>query len=312
LLLVVAVLSGCGDPDERIEAVAIEPRSFPAMESSVLILQSERGAIEIRGEEGRSTIDVTATIHAFGATLEQAERRLASLRLTRNQTPDSLYLGFESPIEAEAWDAPAYVEYAVVVPAETSLNAVLGDVDVTAEGLVGNVELVCDNGSVRLRRIEGGITVEARTGDVTLCETVGAVTIEAGSGLVTGLTLCGPLSVQTITGDVAIREATVDRLVVTAKKGNVTFDGELPGVDVEHGVWTDWGDISLRIPPDSRLQIEAVATGGIENAGLPLEGGTSGNVWSAVLNAPDSLLRLRAENGKIELEPVAADPPEGG
>jgi len=82
--------------------------------------------------------------------------------------------------------------------------------------------------------------------------------------------------------------------------GDIEFSGRFAGLD--HRIDASNGGITLAIPADSELRLEAeVVTGRIESS-LPFVGDTDGREWSAVLNAATSIVHLRATNGWIRID----------
>lgn len=111
--------------------------------------------------------------------------------------------------------------------------------------------------------------------------------------------MSGALDVTAASGDVIVRGANVERLAIESEAGDIEFAGRL-AVGAVHEVRTDRGDVHVRIPIDSRLQIEAVvSSGGLITSSLPLFGDRTGREWSATLNGPDAALRLRTLDGQI-------------
>ncbi len=139
------------------------------------------------------------------------------------------------------------------------------------------------------------------TADLVVLVPLGtSIDVNGGEVEVTVGSVTGTLRIATETGDVVVRGADLDRLVVESEAGDVEFSGRLAGKGAVHELRTDRGDVHVRIPLDARLRIEArLSRGGIITSSLPLSGDTEGTEWSAVLNAPDATLRLETRDGRI-------------
>lgn len=269
----------------------------------MLVVESDRGTVEIRGEADRTDIEVTTTVRARRTSLEQAQERIDALSLSETRTDDTLYLGFLVPEQGNGWLASA--EFVVLVPIQISLDVIGNDVDVTVDGVTGTIQIDSQRGRVEGRNLAGEIRVVTAAvltepGDVVLDELSGSVTVETETGRLTIRSISGALEVVTESGDVVVRGADLDRFSVESKTGDIEFSGRLAGAGAAHEVRTNRGDIHLRIPIDSRLRIEAeVSIGGSITSALSLSGDTDGKQWSATLNAPDATLRLNTLDGQI-------------
>jgi len=243
----VGAIAGCartGGGDA--EAVDVRTTAFSVGADATLIVESDRGVVEIRGEPDRETIDVKATIRVCGPSVGIARERIESLELQERRTGRAVRLGFHVPTGGAVWDAS--VGLVVRVPVRTAIDVIGGEVDVTVGAISGTL----------------GVAIES--------------------------------------GAVVVRGGDLERLSVVVKSGDVEVSGRLGGDGVEHEVRTGRGDVHLRIPLDSRLRIEAEApTGGSITSALPLLGDTGGRAWSATLNFPHALLRVRTDDGQILL-----------
>jgi hypothetical protein len=305
LLAVLSIVSlvGCDRQDGNIEAVDVRTAVYAIGQGRMLVVESDRGRIEIEGEADRTDIEVTTTIRARGASLERAQERIDALDLSKTQTEDALYLAFHVPEKGTAWRASA--DFVVLVPVRTSLDVIGDAVDVTIKNVTGTIRVDTQDGRVEGRRLTGEIHVVTAlglpgNGDVVLDELSGPVMIETESGDPTIHSISGVLDVTTGSGDIVVRGADLDRFTVESKTGDVEFSGRLAEDGTIHEVSTHRGDIHLRIPIDSRLRVEAeVSIGGSIASALPLAGDTEGREWLAILNAPDGTLHLKTLDGQI-------------
>jgi len=96
---------------------------------------------------------------------------------------------------------------------------------------------------------------------------------------------------------------------VETRVGNITYSGSLLGT--QNRLVASYGGVTLRIPSESELELEAeVVTGRIESS-LPWEGDVSGQEWLATLNAPTAYVFVRSTNGWIRVEPSETMRPNG-
>ena len=155
------LLAGCEQPGGDIEAVDVRTAVYPVDRGTILVIESDRGTVEIRGETDRAEIEVTATIRTRGTSLEQARERLDELDLAETRTDDALYLGFDVPKEGTAWRASADV--IILVPIQVSLDVIGDDVDVTVDNVTGTIRIDSERGRVEGRRLAGAIHIVKAT-----------------------------------------------------------------------------------------------------------------------------------------------------
>ena len=159
------VIAGCERTVSDVEAVDIRSSSHSADGVRALVVESDRGTVVIRGETDRETIDVTATLRARGASLEQAEARLEALDVSETRSDGTLCLGFRIP--AEGAEGTAAADLVVLVPLGTSIDVNGGEVGVTIGSVSGTLRIATETGDVVVRGADlERFAVSSGTGDV--------------------------------------------------------------------------------------------------------------------------------------------------
>ena len=230
------VIAGCERAVSDVEAVDVRSSSHSAGGVRALVVEWDRGTVMIRGGTDRETIDVTATLRARGATLEQAEARLGALGVSESQSESTLRLGFRVPAEGAAGTA----DLVVLVPLGTSIHVNGGEVGVTIGSVSGTLRIATESGDVVVRGADlERFVVESGTGDVEFSGRF------AGTGAVH--------EVRTDRGDVHVRVPLDARLRIDARVpggGIVTSSLPLSG-DTEGTEWS-----AVLNAPDATLRLE--------------------------------------------------------
>ena len=263
LLALTVCLIGCGRSGPLSEGIEYRPRTFGTGEAAEIRVIATHGSVSIRGEGGRSRVDVTAILRASGRSARQAQQRVEELAVSMEKQGSRVELSFAPPAEANDWDESPSVRFDVVVPVETTVRIETTNGEVTLVDVHGNVDLQVANGGIHVVRANGRLKAYAERADI-LVET---------------------------------SELAVD---LETRIGSIEFSGRLVGR--ENRLVALHGGISIAIPPDSELQIEAEAvTGGIES-GLRFDGDVSGREWLATLNAATTYAFVRSTNGWIRID----------
>ena len=97
LAVAVGLLVGCTKSNGVVEAVEVRTAVYPTGGGTTVVIELERGAIEIQGESGGNEIGVTATLRARGATSEEAEESLETVDFMAARIADGLHLGLRVP-----------------------------------------------------------------------------------------------------------------------------------------------------------------------------------------------------------------------
>lgn len=275
------ILVACSRSDSSVEAIEYRPVSFAAGGSPEVVVVTINGSVSILGEVGRTTTGVTAILRASGRSLRQAQQRVEGLPVTMTRKGDRVELTFEPPEETARWDEQPSVLFEVRLPAQASIH-----VD-------------SSNGSARVEDIEGRIVIDMERGTVEVHRCQGEIDLAVTNGTIRVSDAVGTLRARGERSDIVVStsEVSVD---LETMIGDVEFSGRFVGL--AHRIHASTGGITLSIPSDSELQLEAaVSTGRIESS-LPFAGDTEGTEWSAVLNAATSVLNLRSTNGWIRVE----------
>jgi DUF4097 and DUF4098 domain-containing protein YvlB len=246
LLAVVAAVSYFGDwsfdwdqvsgaETERLEE-AFEVGSAPDLE-----INSFSGSITV--EVGESdTIQVVATKHARSkGSLDKIEvemREHDGGLLIKTRKPNSLL---------NAW-----VQFEIVVPEDTRLDAHTGSGSVDVRGLGGDVQVDTGSGGVDAIDLGGDVDVHTGSGSINVRGATGDVNLDTGSGGINIIDAAGEIDAHTGSGSLEVRGAT-GRVQLDTGSGSIQYEGKPEG-DCRFD--TGSGSITLLLPEELNVEVE--------------------------------------------------------
>ncbi len=283
LLSLSLLLAACSS---SIEAVDVRTAEFDVPPDVEVAIDSGAGGIRLRGESGRDTVTVTATLHSFASTEELAAEQVEELEVRWRLEDRGLFVDFAPP-QAPAIGKGAYADLELLVPAGSSLT------------------LATDDGSIEIAFIHGAVAASGRDDPIIVRETSGVLLLNGIACDIDVQQASGEAIFATTTeGD--LRFVNVAGLIdAETREGDILYEG-LPSGRSNRLITHD-GDLQVALPPDANLLIDASARNGLITVDLPLVGDLTSNEWTATLNDPDpqsaSTLRLTATGGMIAIEP---------
>lgn len=283
VLLLSLLLAACSS---SIEAVDVRTAEFDVPPNVEVTIDSGAGGIRLRGESGRETVTITATLHSFASTAELAAEQVEELEIDWRLEDRGVFVGFAPP-QAPAIGRGAYADLELLVPSDSSLT------------------LATDDGPMEITFVHGAIAASGRDDPIIVRETSSVLLLNG------------------IDCDIVVEQASGDAIFATTTEGDLRFvnvrgliDAETQEGDLRYAgrpsgrsnrLISHEGDLQVALPPDASLLIDASARRGLITADLPLVGDLTGNEWTATLNAPRpqsaSTLRLVATEGIITIEP---------
>jgi len=168
-----------------------------------------------------------------------------------------------------------FIDYEIIVPAETTLRTRTGSGDQTVDGLHGNSSLESGSGDMELSNLQGQLQVHTGSGNVHARDIAGAFMADAGSG------------------DIRLEEKSSGDVRVHTGSGNIEVHGVNGGLDVQAGsgdisaegvianrwdIRTGSGDVDLRLPANAAFDVQAHTSSGTVDVNQPVTMVVQGNL----------------------------------
>jgi hypothetical protein len=301
-----AVLPAPAAASETVRTVRAELSGADAARFAV---ENLLGTMRIAPGSG-PTVEVVATVHAETAELAEGVRLervdqggTATLRVRypydkvstfryREPSDDGGFFGWSSSASYDydgrrvrvnrGKGSGLYADLEIRVPSgriEGSFSNLIGLVD--ADSLHGQLRFRVQSANLRLRRLEGAITLEGSSGDIRARDIQGTWSSNFSSG---DCDLAGfegeTISLHTTSGDADLRSVKAKRADFESTSGNIRltdadlqeFQAEASSGDVtleatglglrEVGIRTASGDVSLRLPSNLSFNVDADQSSG--------------------------------------------------
>lgn len=284
LAVLVLLIVGCDSAVPLIEAVEEEDQTFAVLDYLTLVVETTNGKVQVWGVDGLEEVEVTAVLHAWGDTQEQAQDRLEQLVVEMSQEADRVQLRFRSSSSYQGWGKSPQVDFEVAVPT------------------VADVAMVIENGSIGVADVTGTLSADTDNGSIDVVNLRGAAVIQTDNGSIDIEQAQAHLALITDNGKITVSQSQCS-LDAETDNGDIHFSGQLVGP--RHRIESGNGSLIVEVLSDSELAIEARVDNGSISTTLPLVGDTQGKQWSAVLNAPTSKLILQTGNGSIKIRGLA-------
>jgi DUF4097 and DUF4098 domain-containing protein YvlB len=280
-------------------------------DASHFAVENLLGAMRIAPGSGTS-VEVIATVHAETAELADAVRlervdhgggsatlrvrypydKVSTFKYREPSDDGGFFFGWSS---SESYDydghrirvnrgkgTALHADLEVRVPSariQGSFSSLLGLID--ADSLQGELKFRVDSADLRLRRLDGAITLEGSSGDIRARDIKGTWSSVFSSG---DCDLAGfegdTISIHTTSGDADLRQvrakradfdstsgdlrlsdADLQEFQAEASSGDITFEATGLGLR-EVGIRTSSGDVALRLPSNLQFDVDADQSSG--------------------------------------------------
>ncbi len=246
-------------------------RTVPLRPGSELSLSNVNGSVTLEAWD-RDEVRIEAEKQVKASSAERARQVMEQVRIEVTQSAKGVQIETRIPRRGDGlfdWmfgnEVNAGVTYRLRVPRRAALDLV---------SVNGGLKVTGTEGSGRLETTNGGITVTDVDGDLDLSTVNGGIDV---------LRSAGALRASTTNGSI---EAELTDLPSGSDLRLVTTNGR----------------VSLRLPRDARLSIDAATTNGRVQSDFAVEGGQPGKrSLRGDINGGGGSLYIRTTNGGVEI-----------
>jgi hypothetical protein len=220
----------------------------------------------------------TATIQVAATTYRWASDQTIDVRLTPGA--GTVTLGATLGAERYFGNTP-YVDYTITVP----------------DGV--RVEARSSSGNIAISDVGGAVSATVSSGSISLENLSGAVTAQSSSGNLRLANIAGDLRATTSSGNINATDIAQPREFV-ATSGNIVVDGRFAGAT---RVTASSGNVTLRLAPESAVQITATtSSGAIRVRDLTLSGRSEGaHSVTGTFGSGAGTLLVQTSSGNVSL-----------
>ncbi len=202
LLLVVMSLTACSFWNSGYRSQKTLNLTSDHVAGSAVEVRSRNGRIEVVAVSNRTDVAITAKIYARGATMAEAEERLASTTLLISRTDDgTLLVEPKFPEPVRGGDGASIL---IELPGANGATLRTSNGSVHIYGLTGTLVVDTSNGSVEVVNHQGDTTVDTSNGSITVEDHVGALSIDTSNGSIRINGLDGSVVADTSNGSIVL------------------------------------------------------------------------------------------------------------
>jgi len=196
--------------DKRnISSVVEENKTLKVDTEKPLILNvtSDSGDVTVTGAEV-DIVQIKAVKTAYDSSQARADEDVKGVKYTIEQIGNTVTIKYELPKSANFGNNVNTVDFIVIVPVETTVDANTHFGEVSVANTKGNVNVKNDFGDVTAENIEGALTVKTNSGEVT------ATSIMAGSE---------NIDLSSDFGSVTLKKASAKDIMLDSNSGTITL-----------------------------------------------------------------------------------------
>ena len=282
----------------------IEERSFPLTKQGSLSVKNVAGEILIHAWD-EEKVKMVATKWARAASEERAQELLDAIEIEITSKEDQLDIATEFPWwKRLSPTSSVRVDYELWIPLAAKIRAqsVSGSIQVqerdntvwvkTVSGAIGLGNIV---GDVEAKTVSGEIKIEEAQGDMTLDTTSGRISLEGIEGIIEAHTVSGRVKILNSRGAARSIRTTSGDIWVELEEIKETASGML--------LSSTSGDITLFLPKDAAVNIEAETTSGRISSEfrILIEGEIGKGKIRGTIGEGGIKIRLKTTSGDISL-----------
>lgn len=296
-------------------------KSFPAAPGGKLVLDTDIGAVEIRGAD-TGTVDIAVYREVRRGDRDKV---LREFRLAFDQRGNDVYVTGDRDRHGISglWDdiwKKLKVRFVVTVPRSFDADVrtsgggidiadLLGRVaartsggDVSCDRIGGNVEAKTSGGDVRIGVVDGRVEARTSGGDIRIVEAKGNVQARTSGGDIHIERALAEVDAHTSGGDITAGDVG-GALKAKTSGGSVTAAiASQPGSRCE--LTTSGGSVTVRLAANVAVDIDAHSSGGHVDTDIPVtvQGEIGRSTLKAKINGGGPELYLRTSGGSIHIK----------
>lgn len=295
-------------PEERADQEGNKPyndvltRELDVVEGTRLVVDADIGDVRVEGID-ENVVRITANRIVWSPTAAQAPPALDALQLETNQEVDRLNIITKVTEAMEAFDIGSYrVDLFIQAPRTMPISVQADDGVTYLSGFGNEVEVLQQEGSLRVENCKAAITANNQNGDVNVLQCGGPLEVTARYGVITINDIFEAITVRGIQSRTIIESPQSD-VYVRNSGGDVRILA-LEGLGGNYDVLADGGNLSMLLGYDANASLFATTQNGKVDSAYTLTGTIERNHQALEGQLRDGLheVRLETRDGDIILD----------
>ncbi len=302
--------------------------SFKVAAGGRLVLDADRGAIEVKTSPTVTEIRIEVRRKVTNATAEKGAEMLRDHEVTFAQEGSELRVTgrlTKQPGTFRFGRTPnLQVTWLVTAPAKLNVDVKTGGGGITVDDLEGEARVKSSGGSLRLGRVDGPVTASTGGGSISVAKVTQTAELRTSGGNIDVGSAAAGLTASTAGGSIKVSQAAAKtvlntsggRIEVTAAAGPV--EANTSGGNIEATLTsqpageckfsTAGGSIKVALPASLAADLDAKTAGGSVSSALPVtvEGRQKLGVLLGKINGGGPLIHIRSGGGGITIEKAPA------
>jgi DUF4097 and DUF4098 domain-containing protein YvlB len=321
---VIAALSVLATSHARADAEDKITKSFQVQSGDQLLVQVDRGSIEIVTADA-SSVDIEITRKAGGSS-SKAEQTLKDHVVTTTQNDNTVEVhGKYTGAKTTGWfgrSPELQVSCRVTVPRQFDVTLKTAGGHIKVAELTGKLKANTSGGNLDFKKLEGPVSAQTSGGHITLAGCIGKVDLSTSGGNLNLSGIEGDVTATTSGGHITLDKLS-GKTVVKTSGGNINVTGIKGSIDADTSGGhitvslpfqptgnctfdTSGGNITLNLAEQVAVDIDAHTSGGSVSTELPvvsvIQGKQKNNELQGKINGGGPLIVAHTSGGHIRLE----------
>jgi hypothetical protein len=264
-------------------------RHYEVGDSPVLTIDNFAGSISVRAAE-KPGIEIVAH--------KQARRKsdLDKIKVDINRTRDGLDITTKKPPGL----SNAWVQFEILAPAGTRLDASTGAGSMRIDGIAGGVKAHSGSGGLVIVDAQGGLNAHTGSGSIEVRGASGGTRVDSGSGSLRLDLVRDELRAETGSGSIQVQDAS-GPVHLQSGSGSLSYAGSPQG---DSRFQTGSGGITLLLPADLDMTLDLHTGSGRVEVSHELTGpvtASKGEVRGQAGSGEDGSIWARTGSGNIRV-----------
>jgi len=276
-------------------------KSFNVGPGGTLTLDTARGSIEVRGNEG-NRVDIEVVRNAKTSDKNRAKEIFGYLRLDFNQTSNDVIIKGVKTTDSNKKLNKLNVKFIIKVPLSYNVNLITSGGSISVDDLEGTVDIRTSGGSLGLDNIKGSVTGKTSGGSISIGEVNGNVKVNTSGGSIKIGNAYGTVHAHTSGGGITVNEV-MGTIQADTSGGSVkAYISQQPKGDCRLN--TSGGSITVYLAENISLNVDAGTSGGSIHTDFPvtIQGKISKKELKAQINGGGPELYLHTSGGSIYIK----------
>lgn len=279
---------------------ARQKKSFQVGPGGQLVVQADRGSIDIKTSEG-SGVEIEVIRKIRDLSKAQAEEVLQDHELSFNQEGNKVTVRARFKNASKGfWNnrqSKLQVQYQISIPRKFNVDAKTAGGTIRLADLAGEARLETSGGNLDLAKVEGTVWGKTSGGSIALASATETAELTTSGGNIQVGEVRGTTAARTSGGSVSVKSSH-GKLTAKTSGGNITIDEALNDVDAQ----TSGGSIRIK---KAKGRLLAKTSGGNIDLG-EIQGAISantsgGSITASLAGQPEEESRLETTGGNIKV-----------